>query len=375
MTSYPRAGTTQMLLTPPNGGQSYWLGAQGLTTGIKYSTVYSGGPEKASVTLFKPARFRAEWMVTDSRVQLYRGGARIWDGNLDLPQPGVGQWTLTAAGVGVQGADFAAVYTDPWPTSEPDEVVNNAIGRGLPWVNPGIGSPSGIWLGQAPDSGSSYVNDVLNSACTRGGLGWYVNSFNGGAIGNVLSVAALPATPTRLLVAVNPVPRTNGGDVSLIWIRYQSSADSTSTSTPAVYSLTSVTNTGHSGGREQYLDLSNAGTMTQAAAQAVGNQILKIYQSSSFTSPFTFQYGSLLTMSGVPVDPGMEQAGFVCQLVLADFAYGGGLLPPGPIQFIAGVYEWDDDALQGSITPYQMVDQSISGLLSQTAQSMSVTSS
>jgi hypothetical protein len=361
--------STQALITPPAGGQSFWLGNQGVIGGTKYSSVFPGGAEKYSVNLYKPATERAQWLTVDSRVQLFRG-TRIWDGNLDEPAVGAGVWSLTSVGVGVQGADFAAVYTDAWPTSEPDEVVNNAISRGLPWVNPGIGTPSGIWLGQAPDSGQAYVDDVLNSCCTRGGLGWFVNSQPGGPLGNALALAPLPTAPTRLLVAVNPVSRTNGGDVSLIWIRYQSAADNIDASTSAAYSLTSVTNTGHGGGREQFLDLSNAGTMTQAAAQAVATQILKIYQSSSFTGPFDFQPGQLMTTGGVAVDPGCEQAGFVCRLILADFAFGGGLLPTGPIQFIAGGYEWDDDALKGSITPYQMLDQSLSGLLSMTSTTL-----
>ena len=39
-------------------------------------------------------------------------------------------------------------------------------------------------------------------------------------------------------------------------------------------------------------------------------------------------------------------------------------LAPQPITFIVGGYEWDDFAQKATITPYQALDQSLSGLLS-----------
>ena len=189
-----------------------------------------------------------------------------------------------------------------------------------------IGSPSGIWLGQAQDSASQSVSSILTLATTRGGLGWFVNSQPGGLQGNSLTLSALPTVPSRILVAGSPVSRTSGGDVRSIFVRYQATADSTDASTAATYATVQVVNSGH-GGREQFLDLSDAGVMTSSAAIAVANQILKIYQRTSFAGPFSVQPGSLLNAGGQPVDPGAEQAGFVCKLILADFAYGGDILP------------------------------------------------
>ena len=37
---------------------------------------------------------------------------------------------------------------------------------------------------------------------------------------------------------------------------------------------------------------------------------------------------------------------------------------PGPIQFIVGSYEWDDFAQTFTITPFQNLDQSLTGMLS-----------
>lgn len=367
MTDYPSPGTSQVSITPPNSSQVFWLGNEGLVSGTKHSFVFPGGCEKMSCTLAAPASYRREWLLAGSEVRIFRGGHQVWDGVLDEPAPGDAGWSITGAGVGVQGDDFQAVYTSTWPTNQPDEFINNAIGRGMPWVNPTVGQPSGIWLGQQPDSGSQQISQVLNTMCQKGGLAYYVNSQPGGLIGNSLSLAPLPTTVNRILVAVNPVARTLGGDVRALFIRYQSAADDASTSTTAAYSLTSVTNTGHAG-REYYLDLSNAGVLTQAAAQAVGNSLLAIYQNASFSGSFTLTQGQLLTTGGVPVDLGCEQAGTVCKVILADFAYGGGLLPTAVTTFITGAYEWDDDALQAGLTPFQAVDTTFQGMLSATSQ-------
>jgi hypothetical protein len=104
--------------------------------------------------------------------------------------------------------------------------------------------------------------------------------------------------------------------------------------------------------------------MTAAAAQAVGNSILSIYQRASFAGPFTARYGQLTNTGGVPVDPGTDQAGTVVKLILADYGYGGEVTPQFPVQFIVGGYEWDDLSQTATLTPYQNVDQSLTGLLS-----------
>ena len=362
MTVYPPPNCSQVQVTPA-GAQPAWLSLHGHVTGLKYSYLYPGGDDKAACVFEAPAALRSRILELGATVRIFRGGHKQWEGRLDEPVPlSPYGWQLTAVGVGNQPADYAATWS-AWPSGQPDEVVNNAISRGLPVVNPGIGQPAGIWLGQQPDSASRTVKDILDLCCTRGGLGWYINGAPGGLIGNDITVAALPSAVTRLLVCNAPVPRTSGGDVKLIWIKYCSAADNVASSTSATYAVTSVTNTGH-GGAEVYLDLSNAGVLSAGAAQAVGNNILKVYQRAGFAGPFDVPMGSLLTTGGVPVDPGCEQAGGLWRLILTDYAYGAEPSPITPPQFIVGGYEWDDQGQTGTATPYQMLDQSLSGLLS-----------
>lgn len=366
MTVYPEPNCSQVAVYA--GGQVHWLGTLGHVTGLTYSFTYPGGPDKATCLLEVPAAFRSRVLELGSVVKIYRGGHQIWAGTLDEPVPTTAGWQITAVGAGNLGADYLASYS-AWPSGQPDEVINNAISRGLPWVNPTVGQPSGIWLGQQQDNYSRTVKDVLDLACSRGGLGWYVNAQPGGLIGSDITLAALPTVPTRLLTCVTPVPRTMGGDIKAIYLRYQSAADDVGGSTAATYAVTSVTNTGH-GGQEVYLDLSNAGVMSAGSAQAVGTKILQIYQRASFAGPFDVAPGYLLTMGGTPVDPGCEQAGFVCRLVLTDYAHGGEISPAVPIQFIAAGYEWDDQARKGTITPYQTLAGSLSSVMSMEQQAL-----
>jgi hypothetical protein len=228
-----------------------------------------------------------------------------------------------------------------------------------------VGSPSGIWLGQGQDPASATITDLLNLVCTRGGLTWYVNSQPGGQPGTDLSVFPLPTTVNRLLIVTDPVPRTLGGDVNTIFIRYEIS-DGQAAGTSATYGTTSVTNAASVNAHqttETYMDLSSAGVMSQSAAQAVGNHVLAVYQRASFAGPFVAARGQLLTAGGAAIDPGTDQAGTVVRLILTDYGYGGEVTP-APVTFLVGSYEWDDFAGKATISPYQTVSSSHSGLLS-----------
>ena len=364
--AYP--GSSQVSVAAPGSSSWQYLGTLGAVSALTYSYVCPGGSDQLTCTVMIPATYRNQMLNPGWQVRVTRGGHQVWSGKLDEPVYGSSGVQLTAVGDGNRGTDFAAVYSGTWPAGIPDDPVNEAIARGLPWHNPGIGSPSGIWTGQEVDSGSSTITDLLNLVCTRGGLTWYASSQPGGSIGTDLSVFPLPTTVNRLLIVTDPVARTLGGDINTIFIRYEIS-DGVAAGTTATYGLTSVTNAqsvAAHGVIETYMDLSSAGVMSAGAAQAVGNNVLQVYQRASFAGPFTASYGQLLNAGGAPVDPGTDQAGTVVRLILTDFAYGGEVTM-APITFIVGAYLWDDFAQQAQISPQAMLDQSLSGLLSEQA--------
>jgi hypothetical protein len=366
---YAWPGSSQVAVAAPGSSRLYWLGTLGQVTALTYSYACPGGCNQLTCTVMVPASYRTSLFNPGWQVMVFRGGHQVWAGKLDEPVPTAQGWNITATGVGNLGQDYVATYTSTWPASEPDQAINNAIGRGLPWVNSGVGQPAGAWFGQAVDSGAQTITALLNLVCTRGGLTWYVNSQPGGMPGNDLSVFPLPATPNRLLVCTTPVARTLGGDINTIFIRYEISADSTDSSgnaTPATYGLVEVQNSVSAaahGEMETYIDLSDAGVMTAAQAEQVGTYVLEIYQRASFAGPFTVHYGQLLNAGGQPIDIGTDQAGTVCRAIFTDLGLGGELAP-GPISFIVGGYSYDDFAQAATVTPYNTLNQNFSSLLS-----------
>lgn len=367
MTTYSTPSASQVVTF---AGSSFtdprWLGAIGHVMNLTYGTNIPGGCDKFQCTLEVSPNYRNVAMDPGRIVRVMRGATVVWDGILDEPQPNTDGWTLTAVGTGAQASNVRAFYTSLWPASEPDQSINNAIGRGLRWINPGVGTPSGAWLGQSVDPGDQSIADLLNLVCTRGGLLWYVNS-QPGITGNTLSVFPLPTVVNYNLIVTTPVGRTLGGNWNTLFLRYQATADNTDTGATATYGTVSVTNAASVakyGPMEQYADLSNAGVMTSAQAQTVGNYILSIYQRVTFNGPFTVQPGQVVTTGGQPVDLGTLQAGCVMQLILTDYGYGGEVTPQFPITFIVGTYSWNDQTQQATITPYQTLNQSLQSLLS-----------
>lgn len=364
--AYTTPNASQVLTMTPGGGDPRWLGALGHCTGLAYGSICPGGDDQMQVTLEQPATYRAAALNPGRAVSVIRGAHQVWHGKLDEPVPTSSGWTITATGTGHAGTDYAAQYTSTWPASIPDQPISLAIARGMPWVSAGIGTPAGMWLGQEVDPAAQTITDLLNLVCTRGGLAWYVSSQPGGLPGCDLTVFPLPTQVNRLLVCNSPVPRTLGGDVNTIWIRYCSAADDATTGAAATFAVTSATNAASiaaHGPMETYVDLSSAGVMTTGAAQAVGNNVLAIYQRASFAGPFTVQPGQLLNTGGQPVDLGCEQAGTVCRLILSDYGYGGEVTPSNPITFITGAYAYNDQTQTATIAPYAALDTSLAGLL------------
>ena len=198
----------------------------------------------------------------------------MWSGILDQPvSDGAGSFALSAHGAAGIGTDYRAIYTPPWGTGVFNDAVDQAIARGLPWVRgTNIGAVSGLWTGQAVDSASQSVADLLNLATTKGGLTWQVATGPGGT--NTLTVFPLPAAPTRALVVAGPVGRVHRHAPTTLYLRYQATADSANGKTPATYSLTSVDPRGGGdaqGRSEDFTDLSSSG-LIGSSGRADGRQ-------------------------------------------------------------------------------------------------------
>jgi hypothetical protein len=359
------------LRTLAAGTSANWkyLGRYGQVAGVKYSYTVPGGCEQLSCTLGAPAALRVAALDPGRIVQAVLGASIVWEGTLDEPAPSDAGWSITAQGSGTWGSLYNADYSAPWNIDAPDNVITNAIGRGLGWLPTSIGAPAGMYFGQPPDSGSIKIDAMLNQMCEPGGLVWQVKR---GSWGNSVRVDPIPATPTRLLVCTSPVPRTLGGDINAIEIRYQATPDlgPGAAATFATTYATDAASIAKHGRREEYMDLSSNGVMLGTDAQAVGNGVLANYTRASYAGPFTVRYGELLTIGGQLCDLASywhaNEGPMVCKLLLADQGYGGEVTP-GPVVFVTGRYEYDQDAQQATITPYQTASEDFASLLASRA--------
>jgi len=147
-----------------------------------------------------------------------------------------------------------------------------------------------------------------------------------------------------------------------LYIRYASDVDKLVPSTFATTVATNQSSINKHGALEGFLDLSSAGQMTTAAAQAVGNSILSRYIAANFSNAFTLRHGELVKPGGQPVDLGTEIAGRMTNAILTDYGYGGELTPD-PIKFIIGRFEYDDMAEIATVTPFLSLRNDFAGIL------------
>lgn len=360
-----RPGLTTLVTFRPDGSQGRALAQYGRISPATYSYTTPGGCDQLTATFARPPKYRTDALAPGRILRGYRGGSVVWEGSIDEPAPSEQGWAVVAHGAGGYSNDYRAIWTGTWGTGTPDQVVNNAIGRGLDWVNPGIGAPSGMWVGQQVDTASATVTDILNLVCTKGGLTWLVATT---PRGNVLSVVPLPTAPNRILVTGSPLARSVAAGPTTLYLRYQSTSDAGNV--PAVFGLTSVSQAGleaAAGRKEDWDDLSSAGVLTAGAAQAVGNQALKKWQRVTFTDAVTARRGSLLNLGGTPADPGCfyteGQTGMVCRLWLADYTPAGDVIVGAPAVLV-GAYEWNDADMVATITPAESLRHDFSALMS-----------
>ena len=353
--------------TRPDGSQRRYLGELGTTSGLLYSYTVPGGCDQMSCTLGIPPVYRSNAMDPGRIVEVVLGGSVVWDGILNEPEPGDGGWAITARGTGTQGSTFNASYSGKWAGSVPDAAVNNAVGRGLGWLPSAVGHPPGVFLGQPQDSGSVAIDAMLSQLTSAGGLTWQVARR---AEGSELEMFPLPNVANRVLVCTDPAPRTLGGDINAIEIRYQSAPD-LGGRFPAqfdtVWAIDQASIDRH-GRMEDFLDLSDAGVMLGTDAQNVGNDVLQRYQRAQFAGPFTAEHGQLLTMGGQPQDLGVFYQGdpMVCRLLMTDQGWGGEVTQQR-VAFLVGAYAYDDDADQATITPFGTLRHDFAALLAQRA--------
>lgn len=371
-----RPGLTTLVSYTPTGADARALGLFGHLSPATYSFTNPGGCDQLTATFYRPPRARTSALDNGRLLRAYRGGSEVWQGILDEPAPGDEGWQITAHGMGGEAVNFRALSTVPWNTGMPDRVVNDAISRGLRWVNPGIGSPSGMWIGQQADEPSQSVADILTMVCTKGGLTWLVRTL---PRGNVLSVVPLPTSANRVLIVGDPVARSVAAGPTTLFVRYQTSWDDPKTNTEAQYSWESYTPSvprEQAKGRiEEWTDISSAGVYTIPQVDALAGRIMGRFTRNAFADALPVRYGWLRNLGGTAVDPGVfyapDMTGMVVRLILADYAPASDMLY-GPPEVLIGAYEWNDAEMTGTATPFESIRHDFGSLLSMVTDTLPV---
>lgn len=202
----------------PRPTQPRYIGQIGHVNGLTYSYVYPGGCDQMTFNLAVEPDYRTDALNPGRIIQAFRGGSCVWEGELTEPVPTATGWQVTANGNSTYGTNYLAYY-GTWNADDP---VNKAINRGMRWVNPGIGSPSGIYLGPVQDPGSLAISDFMSLLTTGGALVWnlvppafstipagpWVLQFSSSPM-DLTGVVTSPAT--LLLASTTPVARTIQG--------------------------------------------------------------------------------------------------------------------------------------------------------------------
>ena len=356
-----RTQSSQVVTMRQDGSDTRWLGQLGHVNQLKYSFVMPGGCDQMSCVLNRPPTFRTDAMDVGRLVRIYRGAGTVWKGTLDEPVSGPNGWTLTAHGSGTYGADIMC-NSETWDANSP---INDAISRGLRWKNKGI-TASVFLTATVPDPYSMTMTDFMNGITKQAGLLWTVDRRT-----DVVSVLSYPTQANRLITSTEPLSRTLVANINRVILKYQSNAGTVNNPLYAFTSVENAQSVAKYDPLETPIDLTPASgitsgpnyqSMTEDQAQAIGKAVLKYYQSVTYTGAITVRYGQLMTIGGTAIDIGTDQAGTVARLLAIDSGYGGEVTP-GPVFFVVGRYEYDDDSFTAAVTPIQSYRTDIASLL------------
>jgi hypothetical protein len=224
---------------------------------------------------------------------------------------------------------------------------------------------AGADVTQPADPAAQSVSEFLDGITSANAWTWRVHRVNAGLQLDLIQLPdPKPSTCTRLLVTTSPVARTLAGYVNALYARYEKTVDTGGAA--ATFDLGSAVNQpsiDQHDRMEEFWDLTSAGVMTGAAANAKAAQALTKYSAASYSSAITVHRGQYLTAGGTPVDLACEKSGEVVKLIIADGPYGGELRT-GPICFTVGRVNYDADNDSLEVSPLQSWRNTLSDVLS-----------
>lgn len=332
----------------PDGGDRVWLDSIGVVQALRFSTDAHGDLAASWQMILDPRGDHHG--IQPGRQVLIPVGTRLWRGIMNNPRRG-DVWEFTADGQ----AHLAQNYTALAPTTgniyNLDEVVDAAIGRGLPWTRAGALPTTGGGQG----SGADTVGGVLDTVTEDNNKIWQVNR------DSELRAVTRPTNIAYLLLATDTGGgRTVQGFVTDVHVTYRDSAD---------YAIKTITRSATSrpfGRFEQPLDETYRGAISTSRAQTIGdNYLARRGPRLAFTQAFTVTDGQLLTTGGTAVDRAGVQAIDGCvKVLLVDPDTAAGELTYAATVFPLGETEYDEDAGVLTVTPMDLTRTGLAAVFS-----------
>lgn len=340
----------------PDGGDLFWLDALGLKSSLRYSNIFPGGAYNATWQMVLDPRFQHRAVQQGRAVGLSLGGSTIWNGNLDNPVRG-DVWQFTALGQNAAGKQYLAYTPTSGNALDLSEAISQANSRGLGWnvvgslpTVPTVGSDTAT-----VPSASIYIDDALDqvSAAQATPPYWFLDRY-----GN-LTMGPAPTTPGYIILATD----TGGGRTldqfaTDAFVNYESASGVTSTVIRSAPSR-------RFGRFEAFLDETGLGLLASSQADAYGDSfIAKNGARAKFRNSFTLTRGQLQTANGATIDLALALPGVLATMLVTDPDSAGDVALADPSTILLGVTDYDVDSDVLTVTPTDVADDSITGLLS-----------
>jgi hypothetical protein len=293
-----------------------WLHSRGNVSDIAWSSRWGSGPcggDLASCVFAVDPDNDTSLVGVGSSFEVYSGGVLEFGGvvdevSRDFPRQ------IAAKGLARRAEDFEALSGGS-PTSSPQDAVEDAITRGLPWSDAGDFGPDPI--GSVGDS-VRRLDELLTDWADKVGVRWGVDP---------TGVAFAVAEPTDVDYLLNAdgfdIGVTSDNLATHIVARYQDGVDFDGNPT---FSTTVASDTDAEekyGRREKSLDLTNLGLLTSGTAGTYATAELALGLRPRWLQRVTVPSSRLLSPGGVPAHLPSVRAGQVVRLFNLPANLGG----------------------------------------------------
>jgi hypothetical protein len=340
------------------GGVDYVLGDIGHTSGGRWSTTWPGGCESASVLIdIAPTAYSAAFSQ-GADFAVWDGPKRIWTGYVKEFEPPTfdGPARIHARGFYTLAGEYLALAADGLtPTSTPQTAVNEAINRGLPWVNAATLSTSPFSSAEQTVELNTLAALLEEYLASIGQRAWVDED-------RTLRVAADPTTPRWFFNNAEPLRGVADDDyVTHLYGRYVSALTEGEPSAWATVKAGGA-ETGAKR-REQPLDLRDLGFYASSSTpQAITTAELGLIGARyGYTSAAVPAHGELLTEGGAPGRLGHVKAGEMFRaFTVADMT---GRVQAGlTADVVIGRTEYEDGADTVTLTPMDLAPRTFGAI-------------